>query len=31
MQTKKDYLPGYTGHIPKKVAVIGCTEGEINR
>ena len=29
--TKKEYLPGYTGHVPKRKIVIGCTDGEINR
>ena len=28
---KKNYLPGYTGHVPKKNEVFGCTAGDINR
>jgi hypothetical protein len=24
-------LPGYTGHVPKKNEVYGCTAGDINR
>ena len=28
---KKEYLPGYTGHCPKKNEVYGCTAGDINR
>lgn len=28
---KKEYLPGYTGHAPKKNEVYGCTAGDINR
>ena len=27
----KEYLPGYTGHVPKKERVYGCTAGDINR
>jgi len=27
----KEYLPGYTGHVPKKNEVFGCTAGDINR
>ena len=27
----KQYLPGYTGHVPKKNEVFGCTAGDINR
>lgn len=27
----KNYLPGYTGHVPKKNEIFGCTAGEINR
>ena len=26
-----DYLPGYTGHIPYKKEIYGCTMGDINR
>jgi hypothetical protein len=28
---KKEYLPGYTGHVPKKMEVFGQTAGETNR
>lgn len=28
---RKDYLPGYTGHVPKKNEIYGCTAGDINR
>jgi hypothetical protein len=28
---KKEYLPGYTGHVPKKMEVFGLTAGETNR
>ena len=28
---KKEYLPGYTGHVPKKNDVFGMTAGEVNR
>lgn len=27
----KEYLPGYTGHVPKKNEVFGCTAGDINK
>jgi hypothetical protein len=27
----KDYLPGYTGHIPYKKEIYGCTLGDINK
>ena len=27
----KEYLPGYSGHVPKKNEVFGCTAGDINR
>ena len=27
----KNYLPGYTGHVPKKERIYGCTAGDINR
>ena len=26
-----DYLPGYTGHVPFKKEIYGCTLGDINR
>lgn len=28
---RKEYLPGYTGHVAMKKNIIGCTEGEIGR
>lgn len=28
---KKEYLPGYTGHVPKKMEVFGVTAGDANR
>jgi hypothetical protein len=28
---QKEYLPGYTGHVPTKNAIFGCTSGDINR
>ena len=28
---RKSYLPGYTGHVPKKNDIFGCTTGDINR
>lgn len=28
---RKDYLPGYTGHVPKKNEIFGCTAGDVNR
>lgn len=28
---KKNYLPGYTGHVPKKNEIFGCTAGDINK
>jgi hypothetical protein len=28
---RKEYLPGYTGHVPKKMEVFACTSGETNR
>lgn len=28
---EKNYLPGYTGHVPKKNEVYGCTAGDINK
>ena len=28
---KKNYLPGYTGHVPKKNEIFGCTAGDTNR
>jgi hypothetical protein len=31
LMQRKDYLPGYTGHVAQKKNIIGCTEGEIGR
>jgi hypothetical protein len=31
IQYTKEYLPGYTGHVPKKNDVYGCTAGDINK
>ena len=28
---KKEYLPGYTGFVPKKNDIYGCTAGDINK
>ena len=28
---KKEYLPGYTGFVPKKGDLFGMTAGEINK
>jgi hypothetical protein len=28
---KKDFTPGYQGHVPKKVEMCGMTQGEMNR
>jgi len=28
---QKDYLPGYTGHIPYRKEIYGCTIGDINK
>lgn len=28
---KKEYLPGYTGHVPKRMEIFGCTAGDANR
>jgi len=27
---EKNYLPGYTGHVPNKNYIYGCTAGDIN-
>jgi hypothetical protein len=27
----KNYLPGYTGHVPKKNEIFGSTAGQINK
>ena len=31
IEYSKNYLPGYTGHVPKKNDVYGCTAGDINK
>jgi len=31
VQYNKHYLPGYTGHVPRKNDVYGCTAGDIQR
>ena len=31
VEYNKQYLPGYTGHVPRKNDVYGCTAGDINR
>jgi hypothetical protein len=31
IEYKKNYLPGYTGHVPKKNEIFGCTAGDTNR
>jgi hypothetical protein len=28
---RKEYLPGYTGHVPKKMEIFGMTSGDTNR
>jgi len=28
---KKEYLPGYTGHVPNKNEIYGLTAGDINK
>jgi hypothetical protein len=28
---KKEYLPGYTGHVPQKNELFGMTAGTINK
>jgi hypothetical protein len=28
---RKEYLPGYTGFVPQKKNVFGCTAGDTNR
>jgi len=28
---KKEYLPGYTGHAPRKNEIYGLTAGDINK
>lgn len=31
MNFNKEYMPGYTGHVPMKVDQFGMTAGEVNR
>ena len=31
IEYKKEYLPHYTGHVPKKNEIYGCTAGDINK
>jgi len=31
IEYNKNYLPGYTGHVPTKNAIFGCTSGDTNR
>jgi hypothetical protein len=31
IEYNKNYLPGYTGHVPKKNEIFGCTSGDTNR
>ncbi len=31
VQYRKHYLPGYTGHVPRKNDVYGCTAGDVQR
>lgn len=31
MSFNKEYMPGYTGHVPMKVDQFGMTAGEVNR
>jgi hypothetical protein len=28
---KRQYLPGYTGFVPLKKEIFGCTQGDVNR
>lgn len=28
---KREYLPGYTGHVPYKKEIYGCSLGEVNK
>ena len=27
----KNYLPGYTGHVPESKSIFGCTAGDSNK
>jgi hypothetical protein len=31
MNFNKEYMPGYTGHVPTKVDRFGMTAGDVNR
>ena len=31
MNFNKEYMPGYTGHVPTKVDQFGMTAGDVNR
>ena len=31
IEYKKEFIPGYTGHAPKRNEVFGCTAGDINK
>lgn len=31
IEYNKNYLPGYTGHVPIKNEIFGCTAGDINK
>lgn len=31
IEYKRSYLPGYTGHVPKRNEIFGCTAGDINK
>lgn len=31
MHFNKEYMPGYTGHVPTKVDQFGMTAGDVNR
>lgn len=29
--SKKQFIPGYTGHVPSKINVFGISEGQVNQ
>ena len=31
IEYKKNFLPGYTGHVPQKADLFGCSSGDINK
>ena len=31
IEYKKEYLPGYTGHVPRGRHIYGVTQGSVNR